>query len=250
MPIILLVEKTGNIRPQKIQDTCLDNLYKKAGFKNNDDGDFRLQTNWTVEGRTVALYAKTKGKAGMENKYDFPPPVDSTLFFGSCVLVGVDATGKMQDLTVETWNHMYETLFGGFEDLGDDNDDETELDTDDEIEMLRETAKEAGVNVVIKKTREGYINDGFVVDDDDDDSSFVESESSFSEEDVKKRKKPVAKKGSGSSKKEAKIAPAPTKKEPVARKGKKKEVAMVEEVVVGGDVYMDCTEELEEESYV
>lgn len=248
MPIILLVEKTGNIKQQKIQDTCLDNLYKKAGFKNNGEGEFRQHTTWVVEGNTVALYGKSSGgKAGMENKYDFPPPVDSTLFFGSCILVGLDATGNMQDLKLETWNHVYEVLFGGFEDLGDDSEDETELDTDDEIEMLRETAKEQGVNVVIKKTKDGYINDGFVVDDDeDDDASFVDTESSVSSVEVKKRKKPASKKGTTTAK-PAKVAPAPAPVKTTSRKSKKKEV--VEEVSVS-DVYMDCTEELEEESYV
>lgn len=251
MPIILLVEKTGNIKQQKIQDTNLDNLYKKAGFKNNDSGEFRLQTTWNVEGTSVSLYGKTEGgKAGMENKYDFPPPVDSLLFFGSCILVCVDAAGgKMQDLKLETWTHMYEILFGGFEDLGDeDSQEEEDLETDDEIEMLKGAAKESGLNVVIKKTRDGYINDGFVVDDDDeDDGSFVESESSFSEEEVKPKKRGAKK--TVTTKKEAKIVPVTSTPKPAGRKGGKKKVE-VEEPVVQTDVYMECTEELEEEEYV
>lgn len=248
MPIILLVEKTGNIKQQKIQDTNLDNLYKKAGFKNNDGGEFCLRTTWNVEGTAVSLYGKTEGKAGMENKYDFPPPVDSTLFFGSCILVGVDAEGKMQDLKLETWTHMYEVLFGGFEDLGDSDSEEEELDTDDEIEMLKGAAKESGMNVVIKKTRDGYINDGFVVDDDeDDDESFVETESSLSEEEDRKKKKRATKKPAVKSVATTakKVAP---KKETAGRKGAKKKVE-VEELATN-DVYMECTEELEEEDYV
>jgi len=244
MPIILLVEKTGNIKPQKIQDTDFANLYKKAGYKTNEGDEFRQHTTWTVEGKKVALYGKNKGKAGMENKYDFPPPVDTTLFFGSCILTGVDATGKMEDLKLETWNHMYEVLFGGFEDLdGDSDDEETELDTDDEIEMLRETAKEQGVNVIIKKTRDGYINDGFVVDTDEGDSSFVETESSEEEEEEPPKKK--SKKAQPIKKKAAKIHPE--KKETAPRKNKKN---VVEEEPVSRDVYMDCTEELEEEEYL
>lgn len=50
-----------------------------------EDG-FVKQTTWAsvkINGvkYTVDLYGKTEGKANTENKYDFPPPVDNTLFF-------------------------------------------------------------------------------------------------------------------------------------------------------------------------
>ena len=34
----------------------------------------------------INVYGKTNGKASSENKYDFPPPIDNTLFFGNIKL--------------------------------------------------------------------------------------------------------------------------------------------------------------------
>ena len=156
---VLIVEKQGNVKTLSIKDYKEEELYKKCGFKKA--GDFIKQTEWKVklDGKRyfVTLFGKTDGKAGGENKYDFPPPVDHTLFFGSCVLVA-----KLQDkeggelvytnLTVELWNKIYEKLFGGFEDLS-----ATYKEDEEEIDELVLVPKE-------KKTKDGYLKDGFVVD--------------------------------------------------------------------------------------
>ena len=87
---IVLVEKTGELKTLSVKDYKEDELFKKCGFKKADD--FTKQAEWPIkfDGQkyTIAMYGKTAGKANMENKYDFPPPVDSKLFFGCCVLVG------------------------------------------------------------------------------------------------------------------------------------------------------------------
>ena len=57
----------------------------------------------------ISLYGKDSGRAGMENKYELPPPVDNILFFGKIALVN-----DMDDLTIDLWNKIYEQLFGGF----------------------------------------------------------------------------------------------------------------------------------------
>ena len=63
----------------------------------------------------VQMYGKLDGKANMENKYDFPPPVDTKLFFGSCALVGMirdsSNTRTYINLSLELWNKMYDKLF-------------------------------------------------------------------------------------------------------------------------------------------
>jgi hypothetical protein len=94
----------------------------------------------------VRLFAKTTGKANTENKYEFPPPVAETLFYGKCLLVG-DA-----DLTPAQWLVMYEELMGGFESVEYEEEEEEE-DTEDRT----------------KFTKDGYSKeDGFVVSDDSD----------------------------------------------------------------------------------
>ena len=106
----------------------------------------------------ISLYAKKTGKATQENKYDYPPPVDKELYFGSNALVSLDGDGVPQDLTKKMWDKIYEHLFGGFEDLND-----TEDESDDENDVYNE----------LEKTKSGYAKDGFIVDDDDlsDDAS-------------------------------------------------------------------------------
>jgi hypothetical protein len=110
----------------------------------------------------------------MENKYDFPPPVDKKLLFGCCVLVGQlrDDSGakSLFNLTSVLWEKLYEKLFGGFEDLSATNDDD---DDDDELDLLKKS----------KKTKvTGYLKDGFVVDDDFNDSTEGSDEYNSSDE--------------------------------------------------------------------
>ena len=134
----------------------MEDLYKKAGLKSCKD--FKEQTFWTVEVKNkkygVHLYGKTEGRAGQENKYDFPPPVDNTLFFGKCVLIMKDPKNHLVDLNESSWKSIYEYLFGGFEDIGDEDSEEEE--EEDELEN-------------VPTTKEGYAKDGFIVDDDEDD---------------------------------------------------------------------------------
>jgi hypothetical protein len=102
---------------------------------------------------TVELWARSDGQANQENKYDFPPPVDSELFFGSCALLSRDSSMEMVDLTVEKWNKVYEHLFGGFETLADNADEDEE--EEDELENVPSSMK----------TKDGYLKDGFIIED-------------------------------------------------------------------------------------
>ena len=150
---ILIVEKTGNIKESKIKSP--EDIYKKCGFKTPKD--FEHQTTWTVdccnETINVRLYAKTSGRANSENKYEFPPPVDNELYFGSVALLAFSQDDEILDLYSETWEKIYEDLYGGFEDLGEEDSSE-----EDELEDVPDEFK----------TKEGYLKDGFVVPDDND----------------------------------------------------------------------------------
>lgn len=181
---IIIVEKIGSLKLLTVKDYKEEELYKKCGFKKPDH--FGIQTEWSakVDGSKyyVSLYGKTEGKANTENKYDFPPPVDSTLFFGNCVLVcsvldSVTKEKKLVSITLQQWDKIYEKLFGGFEDLAATaQEDELEIDELDAIPAS-------------KKTKDGYLKDGFVVDsesdeiDEDECSEDEESEEVTEEED-------------------------------------------------------------------
>ena len=266
---VLIVEKTGEIRSLKIKDYVESELYKKAGFKSAEG--FKLQTSWAVnvEGveHKVLLFAKATGKAGGENKYDFPPPVDATLFFGACVLVGVRA-GQPADLTPDQWSKFYEFLFGGFEDVAENLGDEDDMETDDEIEQMeRELEKELGKPVKIQTTKHGYVKDDFIVDDDEIEDDEIEDEEDEMSDDsyVEPKKKSSAKqaksakaKVQGQEKQKQKVENTKTnekkerkKREPKVKESKSNSNSKMEELVAEekNPEYLDCSSELTYEEY-
>lgn len=176
MPNIVIIEKNGDMKNINIKTFTSSDLFKKAGFKTPTN--FDCHTVWNIHHNnkdySIELHAKNTGRANQENKYEFPPPVDNILFFGSCILINRKNPSEIEDLYVNEWKSIYETLFGGFEDL---NEEETE-DEACEIEEEREAAKNS------KLTKTGYLNDGFVVDDDNDsEESFDISVEESDEED-------------------------------------------------------------------
>ena len=169
---VIIIDKSGNCKQLNVKDYKEEELYKKCGFKKADG--LEKQHTWDVkvekEKYYVTVYAKEDGKANMENKYDFPPPIDNKLFFGSCAVIAQVKNAKgdvvMANLTEELWDKVYEKLFGGFEDLTlTCKEDEFE---EDELEHVPKH----------KKTKDGYLKDGFVVDSDKDDD---ESGSAYDE---------------------------------------------------------------------
>jgi len=184
MTSILIVEKGGNLKSLSVKDYQEDELFKKCGFKKADG--FSKHNDWTIKlsgsKYVVSVYGKTEGKANGENKYDFPPPIDNILFFGSCALVCHKVEGSTTaicNLTLDLWERMYEKLFGGFEDLA-----ATCAEDEAEIDELENVPKE-------KKTKQGYLKDGFVVDSSDtenddccDDGSENEDEDEDDDDDA------------------------------------------------------------------
>jgi hypothetical protein len=179
---IIIIERLGGVKAYSVKDFSVDKLYTKCGFKKADN--FVKQAEWQVKydknKYVIQLYAKSEGRANSENKYEFPPPVDNKLFFGSCAVVAQikrdDNSTAYTHLTVAMWNKIYEKLYGGFEDL-------TALAKNDEDEEddLRNVPKN------MKTKNGGYLKDGFVVDSSDtEDESFEEEEeeedAEFSEE--------------------------------------------------------------------
>jgi len=161
MTTIIIIEKTGTLKEHIIRGNVdIEQLYKIAKFKNGDN--FENEASWEVDvddtTYNISLFAKSIGRAGQENKYELPPPVDDVLYFGRALLINEDGG----NLTLGLWSKIYEALFGGFEELGD-NDSEEEEEED-----------LTGVPL----TKDGYMNDSFVTDDGSDgsDKNYVEPE--------------------------------------------------------------------------
>jgi hypothetical protein len=168
---IIIINKDCSLKTLTVKDYKVEDLYKKCGFKKAEG--FSLQVEWPVkfEGQRylISMYGKLDGKANMENKYDFPPPVDKQLYFGSCALVGMlrdDSKNKSYiNLTIELWKKLYDKLFGGFEDLS-----LTCAEDDDEEDELANVPKH-------KLTKNGgYLKDGFVVDSSDTEDEELDTD--------------------------------------------------------------------------
>jgi hypothetical protein len=161
---IVLIEKNGTVKQSIAKEVSRDTLYKKCGYKKPDG--FEKRTTWNVkvnkEKVTVELWAKDEGKAGMENKYELPPPIDETLFFGTYAVIRTDENGDIISLTADMWSKVYDTLFGGFDDVEEDDDEESE----DEMENVSKS----------RKTKSGYLKDDFVADDDEDDDGDADDD--------------------------------------------------------------------------
>ena len=232
---ILIVEKTSVIKEVSIKSFDEKDLYKKAGFKSPEG--FEKVHEWTIDGTTVSLYGKTSGRAGQENKYDFPPPVDKVLFFGSCIL-----TSNTNSLNKQQWETIYEKLFGGFEDLDDEDSELSEDDEEDDI---------------APRTKTGYIKDDFVVDDDDDEDDMEEEDDN--EEEDEEDEDDYADEDEVEPKQKAKAFSKPKAKPKAKAKTNKKKA---NETVFGKidtfvstpneedeNLFLDCTTELVEEEY-
>jgi len=176
---IIIVSKTGSLSECVVetdQETTIDELTtilsKKCGYKNPEG--FICYHTWRYKNKNkskdagaagagagtskyiyVDIWSKTNGRAGQENKYELPPPIDEIIFFGNMALVARIDQENAINLTLELWNKIYEKLFGGFEDLSlTVAEDDNEVDELDSIPASQKTAN-------------GYLKDGFVVDDEE-----------------------------------------------------------------------------------
>lgn len=185
---VIIVSKTGSLSECQVEtnkETTIEELTvllsKKCGYRNHDG--FSCYHTWRYKNKNknknnnnnnsqpptdnngvsskyiyIDIWGKTDGRAGNENKYEIPPPIDELMFFGNIALVArVDKENAM-NLTIELWEKIYEKLFGGFEDLTT-----TALDDDNESDEL------ASIPASMK-THNGYLKDGFIVDDDSEDT--------------------------------------------------------------------------------
>lgn len=219
---VLVFEKNGTIKELTIKKFNELELYKKAGLKSSTG--FNNRTIWNVDGIKgksyhLSLFGKIDGRANSENKYEFPPPVDNTLFFGNCILINKDEDDVPINITKKEWLEVYDHLYGGFDDIGDDDDDDEEEEEDDEL----------------PRTKSGYVKDDFIVDDDEEDDDDYDDDDEEEEfDDEEEFVKPKRKK---------------TKRIKITKKTKP---ALVNNFVESEkqSIYLECTGELSEEEYL
>ena len=240
MPSILIIDRNSTIKSHNVKAFSEEELFKKAGFKNKEG--FAKHTEWSfnVNGDhcVIELYGKTNGRAGQENKYEFPPPADKTLFFGSCVLV-CKSNNVIADISPKEWEKVYAYLHGGFEDIDGES---SETEDDDESDGL-------------PRTKQGYVKDGFIVDDDAEDEEYTGS--SADEAPARKTKPRKSAKTTTATASATKKKTKPTKQTPAPTSELEPEVDPVQtsisenvEQIIDEPTYLSCTDELNEEPYV
>jgi hypothetical protein len=140
--MIITINKMGELGEYNSKN--MNNLYKICNYRN--DNNFELLCSWNDE---YELYGKKVGRSGNENMYEFPPPIDKELYFGTLCIVkkSTQEDQNQSQFSIKEWKHFYNKQMGGFEDL--ESNEESSVDSvysDEEY------------------TEEGYIKDGFVVD--------------------------------------------------------------------------------------
>jgi hypothetical protein len=230
---ILLVEKSGTIKEINVKQFDDTYLSKKAGFKS--EKGFSQNNGWSINNMHIFLYGKTEGRAGQENKYDFPPPCDNILFFGGCLLIAKNAKNEYLDLNEKLWKMIYEKLFGGFEDLGEeDSEEEDEEDEDDDL----------------SQTKQGYAKDGFVVDDNEDEDEDEDEEEEDDDEDIEAEDEEEEDDEEDIDAEEEEEVTPPKKRVQPKRTAKKTAIQNVFMNMQQQEEYMNCESELSEEEYV
>lgn len=150
----LVIQKNGDIVEKQTRgDVDVNGIYKLCGYKSSSNFENLHNFSKTIDNIVVnyKVYGKREGRANSENKYDFPPPIDTTLFFGNICLFKTEHD-EYVDLAIEEWDAEYEKMFGGFHDIGDSDEErseDSEVYSDDEY------------------TKEGYHKDSFVIDDEE-----------------------------------------------------------------------------------
>ena len=154
MVTCVIIDKYGKISEEKLKDNSLQTIAKKCKFRKYED--FKLRQTWKLKLNKklvyVSVFAKNNGRANNENKYDFPPPLDNELYFGSIAIVcHTDKDlNNLIDFNKSLWKNVYEKLMGGFEDLSKEEEEEEEEEEEVDPSQL---------------TKHGYKKDNFIVDE-------------------------------------------------------------------------------------
>lgn len=168
MKKVVIISKACSIKCEYVKSFNIDNLYKKCKFRKKDN--FEMRHTWSYKNNYYSLFSKDTGRANSENKYELPPPIDSKLYFGNMVVIKhtkkKPKNNEVINLESDDWLKVYEHLFGGFEDLGDEDSFSEDESIPDEL-----------------KTKHGYLKDGFVVSSDADED-YVPDENEEEEDEI------------------------------------------------------------------
>ena len=108
--VCVVIDKKTNKKKVNV-NVCLKDYYKKCGFRN--DKNFEFRNSWKVkdegEDKYVSVFAKNNGRANSENKFELPPPLDNELYFGS-ILIVLHKEKEEYESIIQTQQRIIETM--------------------------------------------------------------------------------------------------------------------------------------------
>lgn len=135
MASVLLLTQKAEVKSVKLSNTKVSINDVKKYFKKKSEPE--VLGTYNYKGLTLFLLGYTTGKAGTENKHEFPPPHDTTLAFGDIMLIASKDEHSFENpiiFKMEDYETFYSKAFGGFDDLDDDDEDDDEEFIEEEIE--------------------------------------------------------------------------------------------------------------------
>lgn len=164
---------TSTSKKRVVDSFELLHVFNRDSFPKEKKKSCNLATKEN-EYESILVFGKREGRAGSENKYEFPPPIDNEIYYDNLCLVKCFTSVKDDEeqrvflsMDVNQWKRYYEALFDGFDDCKDIDEEPDELD------LVSDK----------KKTKDGYLKDGFIVDDEEDEDDYDEyAETELSEE--------------------------------------------------------------------
>ena len=144
--------------------------------------DVSRECDFNYKGKTITIFAFNNGVAGQENKFELPPPIDQTIYFG-CIIVVCHVDNNIKTITPELFNDFYETVFEGFVSLeesetrseeDEENTEDREFIVDDDYIEYEEGAKE-----------DSEEEEEYITSDEDEGYICLESGTDESDEDIK-----------------------------------------------------------------
>jgi DNA-directed RNA polymerase subunit M/transcription elongation factor TFIIS len=140
---VLILTSSGDVKPGKITLSAnekLPSLESIQKYYRRKAAPTQIGT-YAAKDQQLQLFGYKEGKAGQENKHELPPPYDKVLLFGDIVLLAVK-DNQPQPITVEEYHEFYNRAFGGFDDLGSEDDEEDDEDASTEGEQEEEAVED------------------------------------------------------------------------------------------------------------
>ena len=155
---------------------------------NKSDLDFIVKNKnidklyiWEYNDCELILYGSIDGKAGCENKYELPPPLDNNLFFNDLYIIKY--IKEPVNFSLDEYNIFYDESYGGFEEIDfSDNEVESTLsehssdrDFIDDDTISDFSNKTNDITSSITSSFSNNKEDSYVLDSDEDEKNDSDS---------------------------------------------------------------------------